>query len=376
MSQKINILELRAVGESGGGPEKTILLTAKKINREKFSTVVVHISRQGGQTLRVIAKDIGDDIEYIELQEKKKYDLRIIKQLRFIMKEYSINVIHGHDYKSDILGWIVSFFTRVKLVATAHGWVSASLRERFFNYLDINILRRFNKIIAINDPIAERLLRFGVKQKKIELIHNAIALEDYVRDPAMGNIREEFKIPSDTPVVGFVGRLIKEKDLAVLFMAAKMLQADYPELRVIIAGDGPLKAKYETYCKRMGIAGSVIFIGHRYDIQKVYRSMDIFVLTSRWEGIPNVILEAMAIGVPVISTNVGGVSEIITHNLDGLLIEPGDVNALCYSIKKLLVENELKKKIVENAYKKVKNYFSFSSRIKRIEELYEEVVGK
>lgn len=370
MTQKINILELRVVKGSGGGPEKTILLSAERIDKEKFSTVIVYIGEKGDKSFGVTQKAMGREIEYIELWERWKFDWRILIELYRIIKRYHIHIIHAHDYKSDILAWLIGFVAKVRLFSTVHGWIENTTKERFYNLCDRIVLRWYDKIIAVNKLIMARLIQSGINKRKIELIHNAIDIDDYERVPFGGDIRDELGIKPNTPVIGYVGRLSAEKDLPILFMAVKILSNEFPQLRAVIAGDGPLKECLKEYCKKIGVESNVIFLGQRMDIKRIYQTIDVFVLTSKTEGIPNVILEAMAMQVPVVSTNVGGVGEIITHNVDGFLVEPGDVNSLCNYLRKLLTDKETKNRLIKEAYKTVSNKFSFANRLKRIEGLY------
>jgi glycosyltransferase involved in cell wall biosynthesis len=372
--KKINILELRVVRGSGGGPEKTIFLSAEMIDKEKFSTVVVYIGQKGDKAFGVTKKAEGRDVKYIELWERGRFDWRIIRKLLQIIKEYSIDIVHGHDYKSDVIGRVLRIFTPVKLISTVHGWVGNNSKERFYNYVDRKVLKKYDKVIAVNKPIMDLLVQKKVNPRKVELIHNAILVEDYAPQSEVKDLRSELKIPDSAPVLGFVGRISEEKDLPLLFMAVKKSLPDFTDLKVLISGDGPLIDKLKDYCNKIGIGEQVFFLGQVQDIKRVYLTMDVFILTSKTEGIPNVILEAMAMRVPVISTNVGGVGEIIRHNTDGVLIQAGDIAGLCHYFSKMLKENDYRNNVVNEAYKRVSENFGFSARLKRIEEIYKELM--
>ena len=374
MSRKINILELRVVRGSGGGPEKTIFLSAEKIDKDNFSTIVAYIGQKGDRSFGVTKRAKGKDVQYVELWENGRFDWQIIRQLLRIIKEYSIDIVHGHDYKSDVYGWVLRLFTPVKLISTAHGWIGNDLKERFYNSIDRKILCRYDKVIAVNKPIAEALKNSGVNPKIIEIIHNAIEAEDYSRDKIGDNVRNELNISAEDPVIGFVGRISAEKDLPTLFTAIKQSLTDFPDLKVLIVGDGPLLCEMRENCRQTGIEKHVIFLGQRQDTKRIYAAMDIFTLVSKTEGIPNVVLEAMAMNVPVISTNVGGIGEIITHNLDGILIQRGDTSSLSHYIKELLTNDNYRNSITNAGRKRVLEYFDFSVRLKKFEDIYKKLI--
>jgi len=375
METKINIMHLRVVKGTGGGPEKTILLSAETIDKKRFNMLIVYIAHHKDLSYAITEKVKGKEINFIQLWENFRFDIGPVLKLINIVKKYSIHIIHSHDYKSDVLAWLVRLATHVKIISTVHGWIGNSFKERMYNMIDRFVLRRFDRIIVVDEHIRDMLLRGKVRPSKIVKVHNAIDYDEYKRDPTAGDVRGELNIDESMPVIGFVGRLSPEKDLPVLFMAMKRLLAGMPDVRCIIVGDGPIRNWLEDYCKKVGIGEYVKFLGLRWDTKRLYQTMNVFVLPSKTEGIPNAVLEAMAMEVPVIATDIGGVGEIIDHNEDGILINPGDVGSLEFYLKKVLTDKEYREMLVTNARKKIIRNFSFLGRMQKVEKIYYKALG-
>ncbi|MBI4707307.1 MAG: glycosyltransferase, partial [Candidatus Omnitrophica bacterium] len=172
------------------------------------------------------------------------------------------------------------------------------------------------------------------------------------------------------------GRLSYEKGLDTLLKCAAAVVKIIPEARFVIAGRGPEEENLKSYTRQLGIEQNVIFLGHRSDAKNIYNSIDVFVNPSLTEGIANTILEAQAMEKPVITTDVGGSGEIITHNANGFLVQPGDVADITEKIMYLLKNKDVAEKIGRQGRKVMYEKFSFKDRLRKIEDLYVELTKR
>jgi len=184
-------------------------------------------------------------------------------------------------------------------------------------------------------------------------------------------LKKELGLNKSQPIIGFVGNLSKQKGLMYLIEAMNVLRPRYPDLCCLIIGDGPegdnLKRKITEY----NLSGNFKFLGQRYDTPNLLHLMTIFVLPSLWEGLPQVVIEAMAASCPVIATDVDGTPEIITHEHDGWLIPPANAEELRTAIETLLDNEALRKKMAANGYLTVKDKFSVNTMVSNYDTLYQ-----
>jgi glycosyltransferase involved in cell wall biosynthesis len=202
-------------------------------------------------------------------------------------------------------------------------------------------------------------------------VRNAIDCRYFRRSGRSGSdIRERLGIPPGAQVIGAVGRLNGEKDYPNLFRAAKLLLAKRPDLYFVIVGKGELEQQLRTMAAEMGLADRAIFMGHCHDVRSVFELMDVYALSSTREGLPNTILEAMAMEVPIVATDVDGVKEAVTDGVDAVLVPAQDPARLAEGIDVMLGDADLRTRLVRHARRKVESDFSFAHRTRWMEDLY------
>jgi glycosyltransferase involved in cell wall biosynthesis len=272
----------------------------------------------------------------------------------------------------------------MKLVTTAHGplatfrffWASRNWRVRYlYDQLDLRILRYFEAVIMVSDSMRGIISRHGVSPERMIWVRNAIDADYFQRsphpDPAF---RESLGIPGAALVVGAVGRLNGEKDYPNFLAAARSLLQKRKDLYFVIAGKGELEADLRREVENLGIADKVVFLGHFHDVRKVFELMHVYVLSSTREGLPNTVLEAMAMGVPIVSTDVDGVKEAVSDHREAILVPARDSERLAAGIDMVLDDEELRSTLVRNARAKVQTEFSFANRTRTVEDIYRRVV--
>jgi glycosyltransferase involved in cell wall biosynthesis len=316
-------------------------------------------------------------VDYVEVLERHSFDPRVWGKLKQLIAERQIDVLHAHDYKTDVLAWLLSRATGARALATVHGWTGNSARERLCYYpIDKRVLARFPRLIAVSSEIARELVKHGAHPSRITTILNAIEPSLFRREAArVASARAALGLDPSDIVIGAVGRLERQKRFDLLIDAYAALYRDNPRLRLLIVGDGSLKGALVEQRDALGLAERVIFTGHVTDVIPAHHAMDLFVQSSDYEGTPNAVLEAMAMETPLVATEAGGTAELAQDGVHGRIIPIGKIGALISSITAALLAPDEMRRMADGARRRVENELSFESRCRRLETLYEEVVG-
>jgi len=299
-------------------------------------------------------------------------DVRAFIPVRKAIKEFSPDIIHAHSTKAGLIARFWSAVLNVKpIIFTAHGWVFTEGREYWKRFLlaQLEKLAGYvtDKIICVSEFDKKLALKFKVAdENKLVVIHNGIDPTEFLC------ISRDYRKSSDKVIVTFVGRLAPPKDLFLLIDAVKLV----PEVKLQIVGDGELRRKVERYILKNSLNERVILLGERFDIPNILAESDIFVLPSKWEGLPLTIIEAMMSGLPVVATRVGGVPELVEDGVNGYLVPPGDVNAFADAIRKLACDVRLREIMGKAGQKKAIENFTLDKMLSRVAQVYEEVLSK
>jgi glycosyltransferase involved in cell wall biosynthesis len=382
----INVLHLRSSRGSGGGPEKTILFSAREADPGGFRLRVAYLkSRNDDQfDLEARARNLGIG-DFITIDEDHKLDFRALKELLGVLRRYRIDILHCHCYKSDLYGLLLSRFHKMRLVTTVHGplaglrhfWSAQNWRVRYvYDQLDLRLLRYFDHVLLVSDSMRRIVRRYGVQERRLTWVKNAIDGQFFRRRPGAGlGLRGRLQIPPDAVVIGAVGRLNGEKDYPNLLGVARQLLAERSDLYFAIAGQGELEASLLRQARELGVQERVLFLGQIEDVRPVYEMMDVYALSSSREGLPNTVLEAMAMEVPIIATDVDGVGEAVRDGLEALLVPPRDPGRLAAALRTVLGDQALRQRLCRSARERVEREFSFASRMRHVEGIYREVLG-
>jgi glycosyltransferase involved in cell wall biosynthesis len=376
-AQPVRVLELRSVRGTGGGPEKTILAGAAMADPRRTQVVVCYLRDARDAVFKIDARASEAHVEYVEIVERHSFDVGIWARLKQLVVERRIQIVHAHDYKTDLLALLLSRSLGIAALATAHGWTGHSVRERLCYYpADKRVLARFPRVIAVSSDIAGELVKHGADPARITTILNAINPGHFQRNPAqVAAARAALGLAAGDIVIGAVGRLEPQKRFDLLLEAFAALCAEHPRLRLLIAGDGSLKGALEKQREALGLGDRVILTGHVTDVIAVHHAMDLFVQSSDYEGTPNAVLEAMAMETPLIATEAGGTAELAHDGVHGRIVPIGDVGALISSITAALQAPEDMRRMAERARQRVEQELSFESRCRRLETIYEEMAG-
>lgn len=365
---KIRVMHLLAP-ITFAGAERVAVTLLRCLDRDRFEPSVclqLNARRPDELTARELRR-LGLEPETIFL--KKTFEWRQVKELAAIIKRERIDVLHTHGYRTDVTGYLASKLAPVKLVATAHGWITNSRKARFYHLLQKLALRSFDQVIAVSEPIAAELRRCGVK--RLIKIANAVELPSAA---AESDLRRQLGLAPQAQLIGTVGRLSPEKGLHHLLEAAVKLSADLPEALFLIVGDGPARTELEALSASLGLSGRVIFHGYCADVAQVYPALDLFVLPSLTEGMPMALLEALSYGVPVVATRVGEVPALLGDGR-GRLVSPGRPEELAQAISGLLADPAAARAMAGRARQHLAEHYSLEAWRKQIEGVYEKVLA-
>ena len=376
-SRPVRVLELRSVRGTGGGPEKTILLGAAMADPARAQVTVCYLRDQRDGVFKIHERAASARVDYVEVPERHSFDPRVWGRLRELIAERRIDVLHAHDYKTDLLALMLSRATGVRALATVHGWTGHSTRERLCYYpADKRVLARFPRLIAVSSDIARELVQHGADRRRVTTILNAIDHRQFRRDPArVAAARAALGLEPHHIAIGAVGRLEPQKRFDLLLEAFAVLHIERPELRLIIAGDGSLGPSLDAQRQALGLADSVILTGHVDDVRPLHHAFDLFVQSSDYEGTPNAVLEAMAMHSPIVATEAGGTAELVLDGVHGRIIPVGKVDRLIWGMQAALNDPHRTRLMADRARLRVEGDLSFESRCRRLEGIYQEVMG-
>lgn len=364
-------------GDLWAGPEvqvHALLVSLATVPYLDISAIILNEGRLS-ENLRKAELDVK------VIEESKHSFFGLLSLISKKLKGKEIDILHTHRYKENVLGGLLKRKCKVKhLVQTVHGIdepfkgikrLKVELYTKLNNYFTKNY---FDKVLTVSFDIQKKLSRMIARDKLIT-IHNAINTSRLRVERPASEVKAEFKISKDAPIIGSVGRMVPIKGYDVFLETAKLILEVNPEIQFILAGDGPLKSELEESATNMGLESAVKFIGFRNDILDIINCFDIFVLSSYHEGIPIVLLEAMALNKAIVSTRVGGIEEIIEDNISGFLVESGDAEGIASVCMKLLDNAQIRGKVATEAKKRVAEEFTVEIQKERVLKFYNELVN-
>ena len=368
----MNVLQLIS---SGGyyGAENVVVSLSESLRQQNCRSVigVFHNDRQRNEELTRQAEKRGLEVQQIIC--RRRWDWQTVGAIQEKLESLNIDLLHTHGYKADIYGYLASRRIGLPVISTCHLWTHDTAAVRLYEYLNALFLRRFDAVVAVSETIADSLRRSGVRESKIRVIDNGIDLSSFSQ--ARATLAEKIDKGRNL-IVGTVGRLASQKGLEYFLRAAREVLLEFPDVTFVFLGAGPDREKLENMATDLAIRQNVLFVGHYTHMPGAYASMDVFVLASVDEGMPMVVLEALASKKPVVATRVGAVPRLIIHEKTGLLIEPRDVQALKGAIIRLLNDSSLRAQLGNAGEALVQRSHSHNLMARNYLELYEQVADR
>ncbi|PHR94616.1 MAG: glycosyl transferase family 1 [Blastopirellula sp.] len=371
------VLHVRGVTGSGGGPEKTILSSPAFLEKLGYDSLCAYMrppNDSGFDVLRTRAEHLGAPL--VEIDDRGALDWRVIRDLLRVCREKKVAIWHAHDYKSNLFGLIIQRFWPMKLVTTVHGWVQHTSRTPLYYFIDKQCLYYYHTVVCVSEDLRDEVLTKKVANENCHLIHNGIDTKRYYRQKSVEEAKKELGADPNRFLIGAVGRLSPEKGFDLLIQAANRLIKKGHDISVWIAGEGDAKEALQQQIKDAGLEDRIRLLGHINDPATFYQAMDLYVLSSLREGLPNVVLEAMAFEAPIVATKVAGVPFLIEHEKTGLLVDLDSVDELESGIERMYSSPELQKSCTANARTYLEENYSFERRMQKVAALYDQLLER
>jgi glycosyltransferase involved in cell wall biosynthesis len=348
------LLEATSIsGTAKGVLEMAYEAQADADGEPKIEISVANFARGNGaaQTDNVLIRALrAAGIPYSFINEKGRFDRSVIPQLKDLVKETGADAVWSNSVKSHFLVRQAGLQESCRWVAFHHGYTATDLKMRFYNQLDRISLRRADRVITVCQPFARQMEARGVSTDRIRVQH--MPIRPFFNSVADGmSLRAELKLPPGASVILSVGRLSREKGHANLITAFARLRAESQDrgLYLVLVGDGPERARLQQQAQSLSVGEQVLFTGQRDDAKRFYGIASVFALPSYTEGTPNVLLESMAAGLPLVATSVGGIPELAADGKNALLVPAANATALAAALRRLLDSPVLRKELANEA---------------------------
>ena len=364
-----------------GGAERSLFQLATRLPRDEFSIEVITLT--GGGRVAKWLKEGGIPVTSLDI--KRGWGLAAVFRLRRWLKNLRPDILHTFLFHANIMG-------RVAAAGLGVGAVISSVRvaeRRFKWHLALDWLS--SPLMNLEVCVSEGVRRFTetrakIPKRKLTVIPNGVDLAEFEekdlgapiqatrtgRRPS--DIRSSLHLSPDAPLILTIGRLDRQKGISFFLQAAREILQEFPQARFLIVGRGPDEGKLISLTRNLGIKKAVRFLGFRDDVPEVLAAADIFVLASLWEGMPNVVLEAMASGKPVVGTQVEGTEELVIPGETGFLVPPADAKALARDICRLMRESDLARRMGQAARKRIQEHYTVQTMVERYAQLYRDIL--
>ena len=361
MSGILNLIE-----SSGPGGAENIMLTLAEYQHSQGYEVTVCLQREGWVSSRV--QQLGLNLLLKPLNSS--VDIKWLMNMYRYIKNNDVKLIHSHEFAMNFHSTLLSQISGVPCVTTVHGkkyYPDKWIRRFIYRYI-----AEHSKLIAVSDDLKQFLVsNIGINKRQLDVLPNGVDIDKFKPSESIRNeTRSALGIKEGHTLIGAVGNLYPVKGHKFLIDAAALVCAKYPKTIFIIAGRGGLEDDLKKQAVRLGLENNILFLGYREDVDRLLQAMDVFVMSSLSEGLPVSILEAMASRTLIVSTDVGGISEVIKHKSTGYLVEPKSSESLARSLIESIQEKEIKSEILNNAFELVASNHSLSKMLSEYSKLY------
>jgi glycosyltransferase involved in cell wall biosynthesis len=375
MEEPIVVLHTRVVSGSGGGPDKTILNSPRFLDGSGYRVLCAYMHPPGDSGFEQLRDKARTwQALLISIPDRGAWDWRVLSHHLDLCRRERVAIWHAHDYKSNLIGLLLRPFWPMRLVTTVHGWVDR--RVRLYYGIDRLCLRHYERVICVSPDLHEECLGLGVAAGRCVLIENAVDTRQFARGLATAEAKDRLGVSPARLVIGAVGRLSEEKGFDLLIRSAdRLLGAGY-DLELLIAGEGVQEPRLRALISELGRNDRIRLLGYRPDTVELYQAMDVFALSSHREGLPNVVLEAMALEIPVVSTRIAGIPRLVRDGENGLLVGPGSVDELTRALAVLLADAGLRRRLGEAGRGTVEGRYSFEARMREERAVYDDLLAR
>jgi glycosyltransferase involved in cell wall biosynthesis len=354
-----------------GGPEKQILEHCRRLDPARWQPVVASF-REGRERVPIIEAARARQISTFTIDTRLPWNPDAARQLFAYVRRHHVDLLVTHGYKPDAVGFLMRRWSRVPQIAYVRGFTAETWRVRRYEDLDRWLLRRgFTRVLCVSEKTRHLLIEHGIAPGRVLAVHNAVEIPGDV-EPAP--LRAELGIPEQAPLLVAAGRLSAEKGHRFLVEALAKLKQK-PEPHVIILGEGRESEALNRLARVLGVDNRIHLVGFRRDVLACLKAADVVVNPSLTEGLPNVVLEALSLEIPVVATEVGGVSEILNAGQTGWLVPAANVDALAGAIREALGDRARAREMAANGRRRIEEQFTFALQAERLMAVYDDAVG-
>ena len=381
--KKTNILFIIDSLETLAGTEKQLLNLAEKLNADNYSCLVCPLLPEDSIAIRKF-KEVG--IEVLPLGIERLYSIAAFKKLCMLketIKQRQIKIIQTFHFGSDVFGVLLAKLASVPILISNRRDMGFTESRGYFRVVRRAINYAITRIISVSQNLQNYISeKEGVNDRKLLTIYNGVDLEGYSKSFDPSRIKKELGLDPKRPVIGMVANIRPIKGFEYFFASASIILRNYPSAQFVIVGGDPAGSSVENKAyeaallnqiQNLNIEESIFWVGYRNDIHEVLGAMDVFVLPSLSEGFSNAIIEAMAKGLPVVVTDVGGNAEAVTRTT-GIVVPPRDVESLANAVMQLLTNREYAQQLGLSAKARVKNNFSLHKMVSEYDALFKSLL--
>lgn len=373
----MKVLHIHASPNRGGSQKHTLLL-CRELHR---LGVFAAIACPGGEDYEKDIRESG--ITCVDLPSPQNQNIKsTVKRLCEIIQKQRYDLIHLHELRAEYWGWRVGRkFRNIPILTTVHNMLNygpiPSQKRFVYRWLFKFMSRRFDRILCVSEFNRQNTIKyFGLNDEKCVTIHNGVELEEIENTPADPQILIKWGLDPGKPIVGVAGRMVHGlKGMDIFLRAMADVAREAPDCQFLIAGDGPDLMALKAIAKELSLTERVFFVGWSSNLISVMKSSTVWCMTSRWESLPRVMLEAMAAGCPVVATDVGGVREVILDQKNGVIIPPEDPNALAKAVTYLLKNRKAASDMARTGRTIIASHFTSSIHAEKTLKVYKEVLG-
>jgi glycosyltransferase involved in cell wall biosynthesis len=383
MTRRVRVLQVNS-SFNNEAPAQGAAALARYLNPENFMVTAVSLRGQSESDSTTVQDLKRSEIPHRSLGMMGFFDVRVVPRLIRLMWAYRPDIVHTHAFRADFWVGIAANLAKVPiLVSSIRGNEWDLFRADYpFVVSEVAVVAsrlatsRADLLIAVSEGVRDHLLSVqGISPTRVRVIRNGADLERLAQPrhhPSI--IRKELNVPPDAVLVGALAVLKPRKGLSYLIEAARAVVSRSPDVHFLLAGDGPERGQIERQIDRLGLGGRVRVLGFRSDPVALLDALDIYVLPSLFEGFPRSILEAMALGKPVVATDIGGSREAVGHGVSGLIVPPKDSQALAEAIHRLVGAPLLRKSMGEAGRRMVDERFNARVNAEAHEAVYRELL--
>jgi glycosyltransferase involved in cell wall biosynthesis len=370
-NRKINVLQfLCPVGFYG--VERWVLALINNSNTNLIRHDLAVTEESDLQDLEILNQFSLSDGKSHRVKMKARFDFFAIYKLVKIIRERRIDIIHTHGYKSDILGLMAAKITGIKSVTTPHGFGQPSdFKLGLFIKFGTVALKYFDKVAPLSKQLENEVTEFRVPLDKICYIQNGVDLMEVQKYLSSGAGTQK----NEKKRIGFIGQMIPRKNIEVILDAFEAVHNKLPNTELYLLGDGGNRKELMDYSQSLSSVSNIHFLGFRNDRLQLLKSFDLFVMTSKDEGIPRCLMEAMGMGVPVVAYNIKGIDQLIKHEETGLLADFGDFDSLTEYWLEMITNESLARRLADRGQGFVNEEFSGKRMAIQYQSLFKSMVN-